>query len=270
MNAIKILIVEDNWMVSDQLAAELGDQGLEIVDQLEKGEEAIELVSENQNIDLIIMDIDLAGQLNGFDTVKEIHAIQEIPVIYLTQKPTNENLIKSAETANYGFLPKPFDLLTLTKAIERALLYFKNEIKDESTFTDKKSTASPNQIFVKASDGKYYKVSKDEILYVKADGSCCAIITPNKNHTFSFNLAKFKQKFHQLDLFHAHKSYLINMDKVAVYHPEKSIHKAILTIDGNPNHNNSSNKEIVSQKEAHSIPISKNNWDEFKRRLRKM
>ncbi len=270
MSTIKILIVEDNWMVSDQLAAELGDQGLEIVDQVEKGEEAIELISENNNIDLIIMDIDLAGQLNGFETVKEIHEIQEIPVIYLTQMPTEENLIKSTETANYGFLPKPFDLLTLTKAIERALLYFKNEIKDEKAFTSKTSTASANQIFVKNSIGKYYKITKDEILYVKADGSCCTIVTPNKNHPFSFNLAKFKQKYHQLNLFHCHKSFLINMDKVAGFYPENSIHKVVLTIDGKHNHNKPPNTETASQEAIHSIPISKKNWDEFKRRLRNM
>jgi len=71
--------------------------------------------------DLVLMDIVIKGEKNGIETVKEIRARYDIPVIYLTAYD-NQLLVDQAKlTDNHGYLLKPFKDRELHIAIEFAL-----------------------------------------------------------------------------------------------------------------------------------------------------
>jgi len=130
----RILIVEDEGILRVGTTLQLISLGFEVVGYFQTGEEAIEQVTK-LNPDLILMDIQLAGKINGIETVKEIQKKVDVPIVYLSAY-SNHELIEEAETTNpFRYLIKPLDEMELKFTIETAIdSYKKNkevEIKNE-------------------------------------------------------------------------------------------------------------------------------------------
>ena len=120
MNKAKILIVEDEWIIANDIKNSLMDSGFMVTGIASSGEEAIEKATEEKP-DLILMDIMLPGKMNGIAATKAIRAKKDIPVIYLTAYD-NQYLVDNAKkTDNYGYLLKPFNDKELRIAIDMAL-----------------------------------------------------------------------------------------------------------------------------------------------------
>ena len=64
MNSEKILVVEDEWVVAEQLCRSLKDIGYTVCSTASTGDEAIRMVEEHSP-DLILMDIVLKGKMDG-------------------------------------------------------------------------------------------------------------------------------------------------------------------------------------------------------------
>ena len=105
-NNDRILIVEDDNNSATILRILLQKAGYDILPIAADGETACVLVEEHKPM-LILMDISLAGALDGIDTIKKIHEKFDIPVVYLTGH-TSETIIKRAKTTSpFGFILKP-------------------------------------------------------------------------------------------------------------------------------------------------------------------
>jgi two-component system, response regulator PdtaR len=126
----RILIVEDEGILRVGTTLQLMSLGYEVVGHFQSGEEAIRHVNE-LNPDLILMDIKLAGEMNGIETVKEIQKLITVPVVYLSAFSDNE-LIEEAETTNpFRYLIKPLDEIELKFTIETAIDLYEKEQKSE-------------------------------------------------------------------------------------------------------------------------------------------
>ena len=79
----KILIVEDERIVSMELESRLTNLGYTVCAQAVSGEEAINLTIEHVP-DLILMDINIRGQIDGIETAKKLKEHLDIPIIFLT------------------------------------------------------------------------------------------------------------------------------------------------------------------------------------------
>ena len=124
-NSDRILIVEDDSNSAAILKILLQKAGYDILPIAADGETAYSLVEEHKPM-LILMDISLAGALDGIDTIKKIHAKFDIPVVYLTGH-TSETIIKRAKTTSpFGFILKPYTanmvLITVEMAFNKARL----------------------------------------------------------------------------------------------------------------------------------------------------
>jgi len=117
----KIMIVEDEEIVSFDLKKTLEKLGYKVTAQASSGVEAIEK-AENYKPDVILMDIRLKNELDGIDTAHIISFKRRIPIIYLTSF-SNEEIRKRAKTttADSAFLLKPFDEEKLKITIENAI-----------------------------------------------------------------------------------------------------------------------------------------------------
>ena len=116
----KILIVEDEVIVALDLQSRLERLGYIVLDTFMSGEEACEKVLELQP-DLVLMDIQLGGGMDGIETAKAIQAYLEIPVVFITAY-ADKNIIDQLDSnASYAFIRKPFNEQELHKAIEFAL-----------------------------------------------------------------------------------------------------------------------------------------------------
>jgi PAS domain S-box-containing protein len=116
----RILVVEDERIVAMDLAATLQELGYDVVGMATRGEDAVQRAHELQP-ELILMDVRLAGSLDGIQAAEIIHRSCDVPVVYLTAHSDNETLRRAAATAASGYLVKPFKSPELRCTIEVAL-----------------------------------------------------------------------------------------------------------------------------------------------------
>ncbi len=120
MAKAKIVVVEDQRIVAKDIAKRLKDLGYLVLATVASGEEAIKKVAENQP-DLVLMDIQLKGEIDGIETAEQIRTDFDIPVIYLTAYADESTLQRAKITEPFGYIVKPFDEKDLQAAIEIAL-----------------------------------------------------------------------------------------------------------------------------------------------------
>lgn len=126
--ATKILIVEDEQIISWHIQEVLEKEGYEVIAVVGSGIEAIEVVSKIKP-DLALMDIRLNGELDGIDTADFLYSTFNIPVVYLTAHCDRSTLARATQSAPFGYLLKPFQPPELHIAIQVALQRHQREIQ---------------------------------------------------------------------------------------------------------------------------------------------
>jgi len=124
MKGPRIIIVEDEIIISDNLKNILEMKGYHVVDVVMTGEGAVKS-AETQQPDCILMDILLKGEIDGITAASEIKSILDIPIIYLTAYSDQVTMDRVKKTEPDGFLVKPFKRDDLYAAIDLAI-YRKN------------------------------------------------------------------------------------------------------------------------------------------------
>lgn len=124
----KILIVEDEMIVAMDLANKLRGLGYTVCGSAVSGEDALTLVRE-QSPNLVLMDIHLAGVMDGVEAASQIHQECDVPVIYLTAHADRATLDRAKRTEPFGYIIKPFDESELESHIEMALYKHEAERK---------------------------------------------------------------------------------------------------------------------------------------------
>ena len=120
MNSEKIMVVEDEWVVADQLCRNLEDLGYKVCSMASAGDEAIRKV-EADSPDLILMDIVLKGEMDGIEAANRINSQFNIPMIYMTAYTNQEYIQRAKQTKPFSYLVKPFNQKELHANIEMAL-----------------------------------------------------------------------------------------------------------------------------------------------------
>jgi signal transduction histidine kinase len=126
MTAARILIVEDERIIAIHLRQQLTRLGYDVPNTVSSGDHALRRIEEAQP-DLILMDINLKGKLDGIATAAAIRRSYLIPIIYLTAYSTDETLARAAATNPQGYLLKPFSERELHAMIQVTLARCRNE-----------------------------------------------------------------------------------------------------------------------------------------------
>ena len=116
----RILIVEDEMVISMELAATLRRLGYDVAGQVTTGEDAISKAG-STDPDLILMDIRLQGNIDGIEAAGRIRDEYDIPVIFLTAHSDEHTLERAISTQPSGYLIKPIRDRELYSTIELAL-----------------------------------------------------------------------------------------------------------------------------------------------------
>jgi signal transduction histidine kinase len=131
MSGKKILIVEDEVIIAEDIADTLRSFGYAVVGVVSSGKRAIEKAGTLQP-DLVLMDIMLPGEIDGIDAAESIRNRFRIPVVYLTAYADETTLQRAALTEPFGYLVKPFEDKELRTTIEIALRRHQAEEKIRS------------------------------------------------------------------------------------------------------------------------------------------
>lgn len=126
MDKKRIIIVEDEVVSAESLRKSLTNLGYEVTSIITSGEEAVKK-AEEIHPDLILMDISLAGKMDGIEASAIIQANLNIPVIFVTNYDDEEILQRALITSPYHYLIKPINRVHLRNTIEIALNRFNLE-----------------------------------------------------------------------------------------------------------------------------------------------
>jgi PAS domain S-box-containing protein len=115
-----ILIVEDEAIVAADIANKLRKLGYDVAGSTDTGEAAIE-IARRQRPSLVLMDIRLAGAMDGITTADLIREESQVPVVFLTAHSDKATLQRAKQVEAFGYILKPFDDRELHTQIEIAL-----------------------------------------------------------------------------------------------------------------------------------------------------
>ena len=118
--AANILIVEDEHIVAMDIQVCLTNLGYSVPIVVDTGEEAISHVAKGPP-DLVLMDIRLAGEMDGVEAAEIVRSRFDVPVVYLTAQVDNHTLERAKTTGPFGYVLKPFEERDLHTTIEMAL-----------------------------------------------------------------------------------------------------------------------------------------------------
>jgi CheY-like chemotaxis protein len=120
MTGERILLVEDDDVIARVADWRLKNLGYAVAGRAVSGAEAMELVV-REKPDLVLMDVNIRGDVDGIETAKMIKDGFKIPVIYVTSHSDGPTLERAKATHPDGFIVKPFDDNDLRVAIQLAL-----------------------------------------------------------------------------------------------------------------------------------------------------
>jgi len=211
--AIKILIVEEDMVIGANISLQLTKLGYETSGIVPGGEEALLHIKQNQP-DIILMDIQLKGTLDGIETAKEMQKEFNIPIIYLTTNTNDVHINKAKATNPVTFITKPFKKKDLKHAIELASTKIKTNGTAIATSTDIESTLVLNdRIFVRNHE-RMIKIFIKDILYIIAERNYTRIFSKDKEHLLVMTLKDLDKKLPIEHFLRIHRSYIINLSQV--------------------------------------------------------
>ena len=127
-NKARVLVVEDEAIVARDVHEQLRTLGYTVAGHATRGEDAVAMV-EQARPDLVLMDIQLAGAMDG---IAAAHAIREltqcsVPIVFLTAFDADETLARAKLTEPFGYILKPFTERELRTVLEMAFYKFQAE-----------------------------------------------------------------------------------------------------------------------------------------------
>ncbi|MEO0902962.1 MAG: response regulator, partial [Bacteroidota bacterium] len=218
-NPIKILIVEDNVIIADDMQSMLEEIGYEIVDNVIVYEQAVDVLKNNE-VDLVLIDIILASDKTGIDLGKHIRQHYNIPFIFVTSNSDRATVENAKTVKPDGYLVKPFEQQDLYTSIEIALSNFNYSRKENTkeiagaegdAFTS--NSVLKDSIFVKKQH-LYYRIQFSDIQFIKADNVYLEVNTADKKFLVRSPLKDYLEKLPKNKFYRAHKSYIVNVDHI--------------------------------------------------------
>lgn len=220
----KILIVEDEILVATDIEESLESLGYTVQGIADTGLKAINSV-EKELPDLVLMDINLKGEMTGIEAARTIIQKHDVPIIYLTANADIDTVNKAKVALPYGYIIKPFTDKDLQTNIEIAIFKFSNDVKLKmeseqfNTFFDLKDHEK-QQIIIHGLEG-LEKINIEDVYFIENGGEKSIIHMAEDevvtNKTFEELINLFPAKY----FFQVSKYFVINTFKVfAVKYPE--------------------------------------------------
>ncbi len=204
MDKLRILIVEDEPSFALEVEMLVNELGHSIAGVTGDGEEALALAKIKEP-DLILMDINLEGDLNGVDIAEKLNYL-EIPVLFMTSEVSPDIYERAKNTCIAGYLVKPFDLLSLKSSIE---------LSGDKIIPRKKQPANgkviKDSLLVRKATS-LVKVPVKEITHAQSHGNHSMLHTKSgEKHLVTISLTKLLHKLPEGDFMKVHKQYIIQL-----------------------------------------------------------
>ncbi len=195
-----VFIVEDNGLNRVSLETILEDNNFDIAGSYANAEEAWEALK-NIHVDIVLIDINLAGDKDGIWLGSKIREHNNMAFVYLTAYGDKETIEKVKRTQPNGYLMKPYNEPTLLTTIDIAI----------NNFTNVKKTGE--SIYIKDNYVRV-KLTLEEINYIQSDGNYLHIFLDHKKHMIRAKLVDFLEQLPDTHFVQVHQRYVINFTRI--------------------------------------------------------
>ncbi|HMR89302.1 MAG TPA: response regulator transcription factor [Saprospiraceae bacterium] len=115
--SLKILIVEDEPLISEDIASIITKEGYQVIGQAYDGISALDIIH-NRKPDIVLLDISLDHQITGIDIAKIINNKYSIPFIFITSYSDKQTLDQAKNLLPEGYIVKPFKKKDILATLE--------------------------------------------------------------------------------------------------------------------------------------------------------
>jgi DNA-binding LytR/AlgR family response regulator len=222
----KILIVEDEAIVALDLSMRLQSANYVVVGHATSGKEAEQLFRETSP-DLVLMDINIAGELDGIETATRLKQIQDVPIIFLSALSQKDVLERAKSAQPAGYLVKPFNAESLFTSIEIAMYNFATLKMGEAPSQAQKPQVNKEQVlfyneffFIK-DQGRFTKVAFRNLLFVEANDNYIKLMTKDKVISIRLSMQAFSEAVVHQHLVRVHRGFMINLQNMDSFSDEE-------------------------------------------------
>ncbi|SHJ20147.1 response regulator [Pseudozobellia thermophila] len=215
---ISILIVEDDMIIAANISLQLNTLGYEVLGIVTRGEAALEYVVGTPP-DILLMDINLKGKMDGIETARAIQETKDIPLIYLTANTDEATFAKAKSTKPRAFIAKPFNKLNLHRTVELVADQLNTE-RPSATTPVPELKVMDDRIFIRR-HGRMQKLLLDHIHYIVADRNYCCLTTKSGDFVLCHSLKTIQEHLPPSQFIRVHRSYMVNiksLDSIADDH----------------------------------------------------
>jgi DNA-binding LytR/AlgR family response regulator len=211
MSKLKVLIVEDDLLISESLKDILRILNHQVVGVAENADYAIELCNKDLP-DLALLDIQISGDIDGVELAEIIRDQFDIPFIFTTAYADNETVLRARDKGPFGYLVKPYGIKEVNAAIQIAKASF-DRLKTAEKAAVNMSKIIDNSLFLKV-DSKLIKVKIEDILFVEAKGDYALFKTKSKGYIVHTTIKNAEERLASFNFQKVHRSYIINIAKI--------------------------------------------------------
>lgn len=208
MEKVKVLIVEDDALIADNLAAIIGDLNYQVTDICSSADDAIKSIKNNPP-QVCLLDVHIDGAIDGIDLASLIQKKITIPHIFITSFSDTETIHRAAQTYPAAYIIKPYT----EKEVEVNLALALHQKAAPSIPVKSGSTAEEDSFFIKDKH-ELIKIKFDEISYCEAADNYTIIYTDKNKYILSQTMKAVFEKLENNGFVRVHRSYFVRFKDI--------------------------------------------------------
>jgi len=206
---MNVFIVEDEDLYADQLVMVIEQAGHTVCGVATNAEEALR-VFEKSHADMALIDINLAGEMDGLELGKWLKRFRDdILIIFITAHYADvEYFERAKQLSAYAFLKKPIEVTDLSRTITLAFQYNNTQVDIGNQVNDRHTLL----VKIKA---KYIKIDQNDITHIAAEDKYCSIhLKDGTVYLERISLKELNKKLSPRLFAQTHRSYIVNLNNV--------------------------------------------------------
>lgn len=216
MEALKILVIEDNEADAQKLTGLLENSGYAVCGVAANLAEALQLF-DSQKPDVCVIDIYLQGRQEGIDFARHMSHNDQYkrPFIFLTNATDKVTFDMARLTNPCSYLLKPFNELEMQYAIELAVEKFAREEDGYFATASEPASVLLQDVFFVKRGNMLVKIMAAEIRFIEVDGKYCKLAYGTDKFVIQRSLKQLQDQLPVKAFLRTHRNYMVNVKEIA-------------------------------------------------------